>query len=181
MSHDVLKDWQTATEILFADVLNAADQVDRIGDGCTRRSYVRAVFAAIDGSTYGMKRVVLQVWTQYQSKLDADDLELLTETKFDQQGKSKKRFLPFSNSIKFAFDVFAKVHGLVSSADYGVKGWTDLLGAAEIRHRLMHPKSSADLEVSDSDLDKIRDGADWYFKTRNRLVAEATNELKKGI
>ena len=181
MSDDVLKDWQATTEILFGDVLHAADEVDRSSGACVRRSYVRSVFAAIDGSTYGMKRVALQVWTHRQPRLDADDLELLIETNFDQQGKGKKRFLPFGKSIKIAFDVFAKVVGSVSSVDYGVKGWTDLLGAADIRHRLMHPKSRADLEVSDSDLDTIRAGADWYFKTRNRLVVEATIELKTGI
>jgi hypothetical protein len=43
----------------------------------------------------------------------------------------------------------------------------------------MHPKSSKDLDISDSDLDKIKEAADWYFSTRNQLVELATNEFKK--
>lgn len=181
MSDHTLKDWEHTTRILFDDVCHAAAQVDGISNGCARRNYVRAVFTAIDGSTYGMKRVVLHVWKHRQFKLNTDDLELLTETKFDLRGKSKRRFLPFGDSVKFVFSIFAKVHGFVSSANYGGKGWSTLLAAAEIRHRLMHPKSSTELEVSDSDLNKIRDGADWYFKTRNQLVEKATSAIKNGI
>jgi hypothetical protein len=178
MSDDVLKDWQSTAHILFDDVLLAAAEVERVGDGFVRRSYVRTVFVAIEGSTHGMKRVVLHVWNQRQSKLDVDDLECLTETKFDEQGSSRKRFLCFRDNVKFVFKAFAKIHGFACAADFNCKGWSALLDAAEIRDRLMHPKSSQDLNVSDEDMAKIREAADWYFPTRDQLVAQATREIK---
>ena len=122
----------------------------------------------------------MAVTSSYYARLNnADDLERLTETKMDQQGRSKKCFLPSGENIQFAFRAFAKVHGFACSADYSVKGWTALLDAAKIRDRLMHPKSSHDLEVSFTDLDGVREASGWFFPTRDRLVAQATREVKK--
>jgi hypothetical protein len=179
MLNKTTQDWRVTLEILLDDVIRTAVETQRSNEGYVRRNYVRAVFAAIEGSTYGLKRVVLQLWEHKQSKLNADELEFLIETGIDKKGKSKKRFLPFDKNIKFVFEVFAKMHDFISTADYNHKGWTVLLDTAEIRNRLMHPKSSKDLDISDTDLDKIREAADWYFSTRNQLVELATNEFKK--
>ena len=175
MADDVLKDWKKTTKTLFADVCRAAEEVDRCGDGYTRRNYVRSVFAAIEGITHGMKRVTLQVWKLRQSRLDSDELGKLMEVKFDSQGRSRKRFLPFGDNIKFTFEAFAKVHGVAESVNYTGKGWAALLSAAEIRHRLMHPKSADDLEISDAEMVSVRTAAAWYFPVRNQLVIRAAN------
>jgi hypothetical protein len=181
MPDNLLNDWQSTTDILFADVLHAAVDTQRVGDAYSRRSYVRAVFAAVEGITHGMKRVVLHVCKHWPCRLDANEVERLMDTEIDQRGKSRKRFLSFRDNITFVFRMFAKVHGFDCEADFRCKGWSALLEAAEIRNRVTHPKCSRDLDLSDDDLAKIREAAEWYFPTRDRLVAQATAELKKGI
>ena len=149
MPDDILKDCKTTVDALLNDVIRASEDIDLKDDGCRRRNYVRAVFAAIEGSTYGMRRLVLHTWSLRQPKLNANELELLIETRFDKQGKAKKLpFLSFDRNIKFVFEVFSKIHGFNFQPDYKHKGWAALLEAAQIRHRLMHPKSSGDLDVS---------------------------------
>jgi hypothetical protein len=179
MSEDILTEWQSFTEILFHDVLQAAAatesvHTDPVAEGYDRRNYVRTVFAAIEGSTHGMKRVILHHQKFWRSKLDADHLEFLTDA-------TGKRFPSFRDNIKSTFKLFAKIHGFACQANFRCNGWSALVEAAEIRDRLMHPKSSRDLDVSRDDLAKIQEAADWYFETRNQLVEQGTNELKKGI
>lgn len=179
MSGNIPKDCKITTDALLHDVIRASSDIDLENDGYHRRNYVRAVFAAIEGSTYGMRRLALYVWNQRQTNLKADELELLTETKFDKQGRAKNCFLRFEENIKFVFKIFAKIHGFSFQPDYKNKGWSALLEAAQIRHRLMHPKSSHDLDVSVEELNKIKIAADWYFPARNLLFEKAINEFKK--
>ena len=178
---DVLRDWQATTNVLLQDVVRAAEALDSTNGPSLRRNYVRAVFAAIEGSTYGMKRVVLQVWKQGYCKLKADELERLIETEMVKGGKTKKRYLPFGDNIKFAFKTFAKAHSFSCPADFGVSGWTSLLEAAETRNRLMHAKSTDELNVSDLDLDEIQKASEWYFANRDRLVESGSTELRKTL
>ena len=42
-------------------------------------------------------------------------------------------------------------------------GWEKLRQALEIRNRITHPKSLADLEIAELDLLKCEDGFDWLF------------------
>ena len=172
-----LIDCLCTNDILIDDVLRAAGELDRVGDGCTRRNYVRGVFAAMEGITYGMKRVVLRIAKEREFKLDAHDLGRLNETKLGAHGESQKFFLPFCDNVKFAFEMFAKIHRFTCRADFRCKGWAALLAAVEIRNRLMHPKSSIELEVGDNDLTEIREAADWYFPTYKLLMAQATRIL----
>jgi hypothetical protein len=174
ISDEVLKDWQDTTQILLDDAFHAAEQIDNGDNQGARRNYVRAVFAAIEGSTYGLKRMILMVWNYRQPKLEPGELEYVIETRFDKHGKSKRYFLPFADNVRLSFDVFAKVNGLSSTADYGGNGWKSLRDAAEIRNRLTHPKCSADLEVSYEDLLTVQAASLWYFGTHNRAVARAT-------
>src|SRR4051812_21569260 len=113
---DIISDWQRTFDILSADVLQAAAQVDNRSDGWAKRSYVRAVFAVIEGTTFGMKRLALNIWDQDQRNLDADELELLHEKRLDAQAKGRKHFPAFGENIKLTFQVFAKAYRFKSLA-----------------------------------------------------------------
>jgi hypothetical protein len=179
--NDILKDWLATSDVLFQDVMRAAEALDNTSDPYGRRNYVRAVFAAIEGSTYGLKRVVLQVQKQGGSNLKTNELERLIEPEMVKGGKIKKRYLPFDENIKFTFKTFAKAHGFSCPAVFEVSGWTSLLKAVKIRDGLMHPKCSGGLNVSDQDLDVIQKSSEWYFTTRDRLVESATAEFRKKL
>ncbi len=135
MADDILSDWMLTSDILAQDVLRAAAAIDTTEDAyaCAKRNYVRAVFAGIEGTTYGMKRIVLQVWKFQQKRLDANTLEKLTEVRLDENGNRKKYYLKFRENIKLVFDVFAKIHAITNTVDYGTRGWTALLEAVEVK------------------------------------------------
>lgn len=179
MPHEVFDDLQKTTNIVFEDAFRIAQALGTSDDPWLRRSYVRSIFAAIEAITFGIKRVTLQMSKHRQIKLDVDELERLKEVRIDSYGKPQKRFLPFSDNIKFAFNVFAKVHGFHCVAQFGDSGWQAMLEAVSVRDRLMHPKSSQDLEVTARDIGRVQQAAHWYFTTRNHLVDRARLQIRE--
>ena len=179
MQNEDIDDWLATHEILFDDVMSSVARFASKNDGFSRRSYVRTVFAAIEGSLFGLKRVVLHIHNIHVLDLKSDDLGKLMEGTIDGSGTMKKRFLPFADSVRFAFKTFAKVHQVPCLADFNSKGWNALLKAADVRNRLMHPKSSRDLDVSDDDLASVETGVRWYFDTRNLLVGASITAMKE--
>lgn len=59
--------------------------------------------------------------------------------------------------------------------DFSGSGYQSFAKSIKIRHRLMHPKNGADLEVSDEEFNCLKNGLIWFIQT----VADLQNEAVK--
>ena len=177
---NVHADWKATNETLGKDVVEAACKVEKHPTDFNKRVYVRAVFAAIEGDVFGMKRVTLEHSNKVGYTLSSIELGKLSESKTESNGKTiKPKFLPFGDNIKFTFEVFIKSHGFTFQPNYQHQDWNCLLKSVEIRHRLMHPKKHSDLIVSQIEMDMILDGSRWYFWHRAELFNQAIEAIKR--
>src|SRR6266436_1280565 len=144
---------QDLTQILRADAVEALDRLRNNPKDSDKRSFVRAMFAYIEGAVWAMKQsyafVMREKCSQQEiSFLNEEDFKLEHNGTIKQQ-RSRISLLP---NIRFAFKTFAKTSNSHFEPDYGGKEFQTLARCVELRDRLTHPKSTADLKISDEEL-----------------------------
>ena len=94
-----------------------------------------------------------------------------------------KSFLDFKRNFKFAFKSAVKIFDAPISLDFSNDpGWSSLNKAIEIRNRLMHPKPSESMNVSDQDIDFVRKAYCWVISKEAELTeAISSSALKIGF
>ena len=149
---------------LRGDVDQAIEEMeDYDDDQFSRRTYVRTVFAMIEGAVFALKQEALEQSCLGKFDLSSDDLAKLAE---------KSGYLSFRENIKFTFPIFARAFGETFKFDPSLgqaQGWRSLCQAKEVRDHLMHPKSVDQLEVNDSDLSTVKDAAEWVEEQLDRV------------
>ncbi len=151
---------------------------------CMRRLYMRTLFTSFEGRLYALKQFILSLeqsllpWklprgTGHVVLFTDEQRAMLKEFtyKLTSGGEAQiATYYPkFSDSFKFTMNVLHKVMRLKSNVDYGGQGWHAVIESQKIRNRLTHPKSSADLVVTDDEL-KTADMATSALKSRCRPV-----------
>jgi hypothetical protein len=146
-----------------------------------RRAYVRSVFAFIEGIIFGMKQTSTYLGGP-TGRLDIKELIAITEKTIEINGKGeafeKPAFTRFVDNFKFTFRVFGKCHSSDFAPDLNTKGWSKLQDAIKVRDRLMHPKETSDLEVSNSELEAAKIAFDWFFINHALSSLEAGKAVK---
>lgn len=137
-----------------------------------RRLFVRSVFAFIEAAVYRIKSGAL-FWDT--SKLLPQEIALINEEDYelDDSGavKTRKARLRFFGNFRFAFAVAAKAAGVTYQLDVGGDGWRALRDALKVRDRLMHPKRSADLVVTDAEVRGTLEAFRWVMDQMGKLAA----------
>lgn len=137
-----------------------------------RRSYIRTFLPMIEGVVYGIKMALFGIASTRDFKnidhLNVPDLLILRGLTFDlkRNGKvheTKKRFEIKSN-LKFTVESFNFVLGANINLGVGTQDWANFVRVKEIRDGIMHPKNSADLNISDEDWERIRCVSSWFYK-----------------
>ena len=145
-------------EALFQDVGEAQRQLAAADSQYCRRAYVRAVFASVEAFLFWMKH---QALIEHQ-RFSAGELSMICEENYsvDATGKllAQPKFIPLDHNFRFVASVYLHRDHLPLAVDWGDSGWADFRTGLKVRHRLTHPKSGRDLEVSDDDLGRIRRG-----------------------
>ncbi len=162
--------------VLWNDAKHLEGHLD--GDPA-RRQYVRAVFAYIEGLVFQLKQVVLARHETGMCTLTPIEAALLREESYqvDDDGTPSVRtaYIQLPRNLRFVFSVFAKAHDHVFSLAVDSGGWRAFREAAEIRNRLMHPKSVRDIEVSTDECAQAKVALDWFTAQFSRLVHESTH------
>jgi hypothetical protein len=186
-------DFRNLVAILTEDVFLHVKDDPEIPDSQQRRSFVRSVFALVEGMTYASKQKILD---KYGPKLSPAEIALITEESFDLDdgGTSKTRplFLPLAKNVRFMFDLLIRFWEIPLEIKVGGPGWQGFLAAIQVRNRLTHPKQSSDLTVSDDDLKNVHAAYRWFsanhmlalsYKIKNHVkeVEESKVEIKKMI
>ncbi|HEX8736512.1 MAG TPA: hypothetical protein VF721_14375 [Pyrinomonadaceae bacterium] len=131
-----------------------------------RRAFVRSVFAFIEGILYRMKETARH-FGEAAATLSIGELVALSQVSFEVNDKgeilSKTVYPKFLNNFKFVFTAYSKSFGSSFNIDYGRSGWLNLTAAVKVRDRLMHPKTTSDLEVTDKEVESTKKVFEWFL------------------
>jgi hypothetical protein len=142
-----------------------------------RRQFVRSGFAWIEGVVYRLKQVTLQVYEGSAVPLPRQTACALAEDSFDltDDGKVRPR-LPNTKTLpnlRFAFRSFLEAFHCSHKPDYGGTGFQALQSSLALRHRLTHPKSTGDLEVSEDAIGEAILAFDWFLGEMRAILQAA--------
>jgi hypothetical protein len=136
------------------------------------RTLLRTHFALIEGMTYCFRQVALAA-AKY-GLFSPAEIALLKEENYHLNKKGQvatrnnwQQLLP---SIIFSMRCYGRVHGAPFEPDIGDNGWACMHQYKKLRDRLTHPKSSADLQLSDRDLEIAMKAATWFKSTVQTLL-----------
>ena len=156
------------SDILYGDVLQCRKQSDEKELMFWRRNSTRAAFAFVEGVTNFLKSSSIEYGNVFDGKLLPDEIGLLTgkgEPYINERGDvaySRPPFPKFLNDVRFAFKMFARSLGFSRELQVGENGWSQLRQSVEIRHRVVHPKDVAELEITDAEVETIDSALEWF-------------------
>ena len=143
----------------FAAIQNSHSQLNK-------RAYVRSVFALIEGVLYNLKSATSNLGIILKN-LTLNELVVLDGTQLDindDGNVTTKPYYPkFINNFKFSFKIYAKSIGSKYIINLSGQGWQSLCKSVKVRDRLMHPKESSDLAVSDEEILDAKKAIDWFL------------------
>jgi hypothetical protein len=162
---------------LVDDVIAATELRAKRNDDFTRRLYVRTVFAAVEGIIQVMKkRALLSHEASDKPLLTPEEITLIREEdlKIDNTGSVKitKKKISLLPNFEFAFKINAKAASKVASFDKSGDGWQSFKKAIKVRHRLMHPNSLADLQISKQDMADVEKAMVFFREVTGKLLHE---------
>ena len=179
--HAASKELKSVFGVLAADVETALALGRLERTDFAERTLLRTYFAQIEGLCFCMRRVSLACADYVPKLLSQGEIAILREKKFtlDKKGEveSAREFSKLLPSILFSLRCFAKVHGAVFQPDTSSAGWCALQEFVKVRNGLEHPKSMADLRLSDEHLEVAMIAAAWWKSTVLSLfqVCDAAN------
>ena len=147
----------------------------RSGDSqFARRTYLRSFFSFVEGVLFAKRNIVREYTKDEASShgpriLTDGERMLLEEIEYElaDNGETRIRernFQPFLKYLRFTFHVSAKLHRKANEVDYSGSGWQSFRAAYEVRNRITHPKSRADLLISGDELAQHKAAAAWFLK-----------------
>jgi len=131
-----------------------------------RRQFIRAAFAAIEAALFEIRKKLLQ--DRRSRRFDAGVVCLLRDETYglDKKGQivSSTRWGNFESSVLFLVRLYTQpLRSKRFRIDTSQKEWSDLKTALKVRHRLTHPKSEKDLDVSKTEYRATCDSLFWIF------------------
>jgi hypothetical protein len=129
---------------------------------------VRSVFAFMEGVTYRMKILAFEDKDKSGVNFSPAELAFLLEEDFDLNEKgevvSVPAKIPLTKNIRLAFNTITRATSVNFDLQVGDVGWDALKKSAKVRDRLMHPKSIANLVISNDDVDLVIKGSAWFVQ-----------------
>jgi hypothetical protein len=170
--------------VLYEDVDLAERMWKQQDSQFWRRTFIRSVFALIEGFTYCLKQVALEASKKFGIELSKSEIALLLEESYEVsdkgQAETKPDFIQLPRNIKFAFNMYSRAYGLNYTLKIDDNGWLSFKEALKVRNRLTHPKSTGDVLVSDQDMLYAESAAMWFVSS-SEAIQRAMNEKMKAM
>jgi hypothetical protein len=183
-SKQAYEEYQERIEKLHALVDDMEDDWDRanweleiVADKqFRRRTLIRTLFAVIEGIVFALKHLILEEHRAGIVDVSYAEYAVLAEKTYrlDSRGhlKGSNSYPSLEGNVKFTFAIYARIRGASSGFTIPLgkdARWESLRTAIDIRNRLMHPKSTEDLIVSDSEWEAVQAAEDWFFEQHEHL------------
>jgi hypothetical protein len=183
------------------DILAAVKTVGKDADDCykimrskssqlSRRNYIRAYFAWVEAMCFFLRRLVIE--NRFQKRViravDVPEYAALSENRYSVTSKGEAVTEPANTRtldyIGFSLMACSRLFKLGFFIDRGDKHWQNLALAVRIRDRITHPKSQADVSISDDDIKTVEGFSGWFSAYLEILFNEkikATLRKEAGI
>ena len=177
MDDNLKKFWEAMCDELLAAhrLLSAADTP------FNRRTFVRTSFAAIEGITYTLKSYALS--RLRGGKFSAAEEAILREESVTLDGTGRiqiqQKFIPIDSNIRFAFSMFGRAIGKEFELDCSGRQWQAFKMAIAVRNRIVHPRTTAELGISDEELLCTTMATRWIVGTMMLVMIDRIEELTK--
>lgn len=164
---------------ILEDGFWAEQALDKENNQFTRRSYIRSVFAIIEGCVWVLKQTILHAPVRKGriKKLALAEYALLSEKAYELKNNGaiceQKKYLKLQDNIRFTFGLINKYFKSGCELGVGTKSWDNFLKAQKIRDRITHPKGPDEIEISDSDLKICKSTSSWF----NKLILDFIDSL----
>jgi hypothetical protein len=146
------------------------------------RTYYRTFFAYLEGQAHALKQLFLfyDWWT----------VDLDTEYKIRNQRRIQNKdgsikivdsYIPLVQNIKLLFKAFAVASDIEPIILYDDKSWELLAKAASVRNRIVHPKKSEDLVITDEEIRLIKYVGGWFLSNSALLLKKRVQSDIKTI
>jgi hypothetical protein len=148
-----------------------------------RRTYVRALFAAIEGINYRMKYLAINLSDSNQITFTVAEKAALLEESYDIDDKGNavimKGKLRTANNLLFSFKSLAQAFGVSYEVVRSSTEWNYFKEAVKIRDRITHPKCMDDLTISDKEVDIIGETTRWYITSIKQILMLGKEQARK--
>jgi len=168
---------------LHSDVTYAIKQWQSDPSQFWSRTAIRCLCAAVEATLFAFRKMAEKMTIRSGIQFDLKEMEILTEKRIIETNgvqTTRPKFLPFPDSMKESFRLFAKAAGTTVTVDYGDK-FLDLCKTFEVRNRLMHPKQPFDVQVSAEDINTAERGIIWFNKTYMSVIDQCHAYFGKNI
>jgi hypothetical protein len=148
-----LDDYFALSRILQTDMVVLRDSENETQPG--RRNFIRAGAALIEGYAHSLREMCLV-------SFECSNVPAITA----KEGKviQSEKECDVIDRIKFTLRVAYKLFELSPAPNFGNREWLNAQLFLNKRNRLMHPKTSADLEVADASWNEMHGGAVWLME-----------------
>jgi hypothetical protein len=165
--------------VLFDDVIQAESLYGAAPSDFAIRTNVRTYFAYVEGMANLLRRVTLA---------SLDGLGVLTVKETDALRDQRRKtmdtgevrlfpsFMPMGEGLNFTLRCYAKNHGIEDYKPVLGKGWESMLASIQIRNRVTHPKSVADLKLTAAEIACINDARTWWYEAVRDLLTLCEQE-----
>jgi len=192
-------------DALIADQKACAEILKKdMEDQCLRRVYCRTNLAMVEGALFYFKsatyrfneaclRPFMNIVTTFGISLHGpifndivppEEAELLLERVPDISGngevKRTRRFLDFKTNFKFTFRMVDRVFKTACTPDYdSVAEWCKLQEAVQTRNRITHPKDDTSLDITDSELEALAVGCQWFLDFGGEVFGQISDSVTR--
>ena len=157
---------ETFMRTLALDVLITLDRLEKDDKQASRRDFIRALFAAVEGMVWQFREEIRSS-AEELTELPPMMAMAMTEMSYSvsENGKliDQQRFIPLPTMIRLVTNV-AKELAPSLHTPFDKTGWADLKRTIVIRNRITHPKGISDLHVSLEDTKVGWSGLIWLLE-----------------
>jgi hypothetical protein len=169
--------------MLISDVIEALKRAEKNDTQGARRNLIRVLFAAIEGLVWELREHVQSI------AKNIDELPMLIELALNETSYSvsnngevfsQHRFLPLDTNVRLATAVAQRICPALI-CDFGTSGWKDFKRAMSVRHRVTHPKTIADLSITDDEIAIAKTGFAWLMQHTEMVERETVDAARSHL
>jgi hypothetical protein len=171
---DAVQLFMELTSALHQEVISLISQAKADGSSVSKRSAVRAAFAAIEGLVSATKGMVLEPLHAVRPHYTDAEIALLREETYSLTSKgdavAQPRFLRLEENVRFVWKMFVREWGIDLDVDFQGDGWMAFCSSVKVRNRITHPRTPSELEVTDAEFSRVEKGYAFVHNTTLRNI-----------
>lgn len=176
-------DYIKLVTILTSDVSFSLENLNKEDNEFYRRTYLRNIFAFIEGVIYTLKQEILSKERHSQVVMLRPEEILAIKEKAPQvkengEVKEVTKYTELISNVRLTFKYYAKVFNVSYNLDVSGELWGYFRDSLNVRHRITHPKQDSDMSITDEELVKSYLSYKWFKHCVLKISHERIQVLK---